>query len=401
MSRSCARAGWGLGRHGEGPSRNSSRSSSRSSSNSSSNPRGSPKRQGRRSASGSPGGRNETPLPTTLTNRGARAFERVQASIQHGHDLLDQNLDRLLAHKVTDRVALHTYIPAVREFLSFCERRNIQLGCVFNIDAACSKYLNVLCYEELQPIEKGKTAVFGVEYAFPECRRKMERSREDLAAWAGFALVGEGQPVVWEAVTGVAQDMASRGDTEGADIAEVAADMYLREADWNLLRPEDITYDPQYGVAAQLGVPERGESTKTGVRQGVRPDRKSIGERLLYYKEQAIRAGRKRLFTHTPSSFYRSWNPSCLNLGYDPGPPHALRHTGPSYDMLEDTRSEKPYRTIVQVQVRGRWRAKSSVLRYGKTFVYIRARSQVPQHVVILGADRWRRLQDRAPEPVA
>lgn len=258
-------------------------------------------------------------------------------------------------------------------------------------------YLNWMCYSERMSIEAGKNAVYGVEYAFPLCRKRLFNARADLAAWAGFALVGEGQPVPWEGVGGIAEDMRKRGDAEGADLCEIFADMYVRESDWDMMRDVDVSYHPKYGVAVQLGVPERGESTKTGVRQGIRPDRPAIAEKLLWYKARAEARGGGRLFDHTPSTFYRSWNVSCANSQYDPGPPHVLRHTGPSFDMLEDEFG-RPYRTLVQVQVRGRWRAKTSVTRYGKTHVYIRALGEVPVHVRQLGESRLRALGER---PVA
>lgn len=128
-----------------------------------------------------------------------------------------------MAHKVTDRVALKSHIPAVKKFLAFCDKQDKQLSTVASMDGALVCYLNWMCHVEHMPIESGKAVVFGVEYVFPECREKMSRAREDLISWAGFALTGEGQPASWEGVCGIAADMGARGDFEGADIAEIAA----------------------------------------------------------------------------------------------------------------------------------------------------------------------------------
>ena len=64
------------------------------------------------------------------------------------------------------------------------------------------------------------------------------------------------------------------------------------------------------------------------------------------------------------------WNEACRVAGYYPGTPHSLRHTGPSYDMIEQPETGNPYRRDTQVQARGRWSNLKSVLRYGKTFIY-------------------------------
>ena len=56
-----------------------------------------------------------------------------------------------------------------------------------------------------------------------------------------------------------------------------------------------------------LGVPERGETTKTGVTQGVRVDRDGIAVMLLRYKIEAGKAGTKRFFVTAPAKFWARW----------------------------------------------------------------------------------------------
>ena len=166
--------------------------------------------------------------------------------------------------------------------------------------------------------------------------------------------------------------MEERGRTEAADVVVLMSDMSLRSSDWPLLQPEDVHSSPA-GVAVSLGVPERGESTKTGVRQGVRPDRPRAAEVLLRRKYMTA-AGRK-LFRISADQFRAAWDQTCRELSYDPGPPHNLRHTAAAYDLFVG------YRTLDAIKVRGRWRAKTSVLRYGKTHVYLQADSEMPQMI--------------------
>ena len=102
-----------------------------------------------------------------------------------------------------------------------------------------------------------------------------------------------------------------------------------------------------------------------------------------------------RVFRSTPRSFWAVWRKACDALGFHPGPPHSLRHTGPSFDMLEQGVDQKPYRTERQVQTRGRWANSESVLRYWKTFVYLKALSEVPDRVRRLGQKRMKALGSR------
>eukprot|EP00959_Pyramimonas_sp_CCMP1952_P405204 8492639-Pyramimonas_sp.AAC.1 len=62
--------------------------------------------------------------------------------------------------------------------------------------------------------------------------------------------------------------MRLAGSVEAADAAALAVDAYLRSAEVFALRVEDIIDADDDVVAIKLGVQERNERTKTGVRQG-------------------------------------------------------------------------------------------------------------------------------------
>ena len=192
-----------------------------------------------------------------------------------------------------------------------------------------------------------------------------------------------------------------------------------------MARPEDVSLVEPYGVVLLLGRGDRGETTKTGTSQAVRADRVGVGERLWRYKLLAESEGRKLLFSVRPPVVYAHWNGACRELGLDPGPLHVLRHVGPSYDMLEqepdervslaaarlpgkgpgrgkrsqvsEVKDRQAYRTLPQIQSRGRWAHEKSVARYSKTSFYIKALAETPAWVWEYGADRRRAL---GPRPV-
>ena len=91
-----------------------------------------------------------------------------------------------------------------------------------------------------------------------------------------------------------------------ADLCLIAADCYLRQAHWSLAHFEDLSIFSEHGIALNLGVPERGESTKTGVRQGVRPDHSGVADLLQQYKSRS-KPGR-RLFELSPAQFAHFFN---------------------------------------------------------------------------------------------
>ena len=93
-----------------------------------------------------------------------------------------------------------------------------------------------------------------------------------------------------------------------------------------------------------------------------------------------------KVFKGTPVKFRSDWQDACRRLGYDPGPPHALRHTGPSFDVLVN------YRPLPAVKTRGRWLAKTSALRYAETHLYIDADSRVLKHIRRIGRGERHRL---------
>lgn len=267
-----------------------------------------------------------------------------------------------------------------------------------------------------------------------------------MEGWERFAITIERSACPWELVCMISADMEKIGEPECADVTEFCADMYWRMQDWVHTQPDDIIETSAFGVSVLLGRGDRGQTTKTGTNQAVRCDRERLAARLIMYRDKA-RKGRRRRVLQTPlPTYYAVWNHVCRERGLDPGPPHVLRHVAPSFDLIEQSPARGPlggfssgasssstsqsspsvsgsvsddvsrvagtgesgggdvtpyrpggaYRTLQQVQDRGRWAASKSVQRYAKTSIYLRSLTELPEWVFPLGADRMRKMGPRS-----
>ena len=101
-------------------------------------------------------------------------------------------------------------------------------------------------------------------------------------------------------------------------------------------------------------------------------------------------AASDRVFKITRDSYAKACSDAAKVLGVFLGPPHSVRHSGPSHDAATG------YRTLWQIQRRGRWTSERSVLRYAKSQVWVEARARAPDHLMQRGAEL---LQMRSPRP--
>jgi len=267
---------------------------------------------------------------------------------------------------------------------------------IFQRDLALADYMAYMAYSEDRAVGHGRTIFSAVTCIFPEHIGNLRFSERALKGWERMFVAGEGAATTWQCVGAIAARMRVSGHSLGADLVLCAADLYLGSSDWALVKREDVvgvfSEERPNELAVLLGVAERGESTKTGTRQGVRPDR--IGVSRILSRLRACTPPGCSVFPIDPSVLRNWWNSACAELGYDPGPIHTLRHVGPAHDMAA-LDGCPPYRTLTQVRVRGRWRAKTSVLRYAKTHALLAARASVPTHVTELGLPELRRLGAR------
>ena len=113
--------------------------------------------------------------------------------------------------------------------------------------------------------------------------------------------------------------MRSLGFPSEADVLVVALDGYLRAQEAFALRVEDVMEsDKGQQMTLRLGVAERGERTKTGVRQGVLVD-------YPYTKEVLRRCIAKNspsdmVFSTTREKYMRAWAAAVKKMDMDVGP---------------------------------------------------------------------------------
>jgi hypothetical protein len=297
-------------------------------------------------------------------------------------------VERGLCHTVTDETGLDRYLPAVRGFLDFAEARNLMVITWEEKDMAMAAYLGTLMYKKDGGPSAGDLALNGFIYVWPAAGGRLPTSWRIMKGWHKTHVKGEGQPMAYEAAVAVGHTMRGLGFVEEADCLDVALDGYLREQDLFQLRVEDIVEERSGLATVLLGVPERGESTKTGRQQGVRLDTVHASN-ILLQRKAAMREG-ELVFTTNPVRYRQAIDKSCQKLGIATPPAHSIRHTGPSRDAFE------AYRTMAQIKRRGRWNADGSLLRYAKTHAYATVLANMPTNVMTLGQQLLCLRVDRA-----
>ena len=300
----------------------------------------------------------------------------------------------LLVHTVVDNTGLRYYLPAVRNFLNFALESGMAMTDRSDHDMAMAQYFNKLAYEEEKHPIFGDYVLHGFAYVWPEAAGRLPRAARCLLGWHKIFVHGEGSPLPLELLAVVEELYRTKNLTAEADALAVGVDCYLRSQEVFNLRVEDVIVSDQGSeVVLKLGVASRGELTKTGAHQGVRvdyPHTKQILARLVQDRPPG-----EKLFATNKAKYVKAWAMASKELDVDLGPPHSVRHSGPSHDCACG------YRSMWQVQRRGRWASEKSVMRYAKSHAWIEARSKVPKDImqrgtVILSARDAR--QEAAPD---
>ena len=321
--------------------------------------------------------------------RGAHAWDAVagQAALD---GLSAGSPNRLLVHAVLDTTNLNAYLPRVEAFLGWAEERRIPLGKPEPelMDIALADCMAELLYLHQEGITSGANLLSGVLHIWPQLSGRLPRAARALAAWRKVDPSGAGEALCAEVMVVMAARLRERSSegAEAADIMLTMFDTYCRQQDIFQLRREDVSVTTQpFRVAVHFGISARGESTKTGTDQGVIIDYVEIA-RMLSVRAcaPAVRpenGAPEMLFSLSRKKFHELYYSAAASLGIRVPPPHSLRHTGPSRDAFLG------FRTLSEIQVRGRWAALASVQRYSKPAWYNSLLAQVPDEILSEGRE--------------
>ena len=299
--------------------------------------------------------------------------------------------DKLLAESVKGSTAPQ-YLGATWDLVVFLERYEPHFTTIEEKDIALTTYLGYLCYVEDKNPTIGAFVMNGFVYLYPDLRSRLPNAWRALLSWQKNHHGGEGQPEADEAIGCMIRAMQDMGHHEEADALMLAADGWLREHELFMIRAEDVTIatvntgpNNDEDIAIRMGVSERKETTKTGKNQGVRLDWSGV-KKMVKQRKYRLKP-KEKLFATTAEKYRKVWRdaektiqgwPGCAQFKI--GPPHSIRHTGPSRDAAQG------YRTIWQIQRRGCWSSEKSVLRYAKTHCWTLAQSRLPDRARTLGS---------------
>ena len=135
-------------------------------------------------------------------------------------------------------------------------------------------------------------------------------------------------------------------------------------------------------VALTLGAGARGLATKTGSDQGVVID----GELLAWWTAELAKnlAPGAALVPLTQIQFRRHWWEGLMAIGLQQmGPPHSLRHSRPSHDVMTGQM------TLEAARRRGRWQSLKSVQRYTKSHALIQKQAALDATQLEQGQHFW------------
>ncbi|CAK0850701.1 unnamed protein product [Prorocentrum cordatum] len=277
-----------------------------------------------------------------------------------------------------ERTALGCYVPNVRRFLKIAQELNLRMMSREEIDDSVLCYLDRLVEDEEVGPHRGDLVVHGLAYVWPELSTGLPRSNRAHRAWHRLHVAGEGGPQPLELWAVLDEAVRLAGNTEAADAAELALDTYLGSAELFGLRAADIVIDVdaegKQVVAINLGVAERGERTKTGMRQGVLIDRQHVAEMLVQRKME--RALSDRVFNCSVDAYRRALRRACDDIGVA----SFLRMQLGTLDQA----------------TRGRWASEKNVLRYMKTHALVASRAALPPEVLERGAELLKKKLARA-----
>lgn len=277
-----------------------------------------------------------------------------------------------LRDKSVSTATRRNYVDAVEKFERRFDIRPDESQTLSWIDRRMCDYFNELYFEGYGH-GVGRMILFG--YIFLRCddsvRHALPEARRTLAGWVKSAPGGVGLPIPMVAVELIAQRLVCLDLPRVAACILLQADLYARPSEMvDLLCAEVVPPNPMAGgtMSREWAVQFFASDLDRGVsKTGSSDDTVLIGACGRTWLRQVIAAlletaPGERLFAFTLVDYERYFAKAVRECDLESlqATPHALRHTGPSQDML-DRRT-----TLEAVQRRGRWSCFKSVARYEK-----------------------------------
>ena len=235
------------------------------------------------------------------------------------------------------------------------------------------EYFDMMCFEELKGSGEGSKVLAAIAHFHPVYagglrRGGLARLERALRGWEKVIPPGSIVALPEMVVYGIANEMCRTGRFSLALRTILSMDAYLRPGVTSALRKENMV-PPQPSLGAggvfwslHLHRREDGLTSKVGVFDDSvildSPDRQWMNA-LLAERYRKVSAT-DLIFPEPMSEWGRYFKEALVRMGLPPTVLYALRHSGPSIDILNKARD------LQAVKRRGCWAADSSVRRYEK-----------------------------------
>lgn len=286
---------------------------------------------------------------------------------------------RLRAQKVSQHT-LNRYLTSIDEFEKWVAAKKVKLTS-HNLDRQVTLFLTHLQEDMDSEVSAGSYLVYGLQLLRCNVNKAdfLTESKEALKGWRKRRPGSMRLPVPEEFVYDIATLALSENRIDIAMLLIIQMDAYLRPSEVldltkaHLAPPNGRRY-PFWGLI--VAPADLGEQTKTGtsddsVLLGDLPHNKWVGAAFALF----VNSSGNQLFESITLAYYERWlKTACQKLRYKTVcvQPHVLRHTGASNDVYHKRRG------LLDVQRRGRWKAKSSVSRYEKHALLVQRWGQAP-----------------------
>ena len=292
---------------------------------------------------------------------------------------------QLRALKVKDPT-LKKYKGCVDQFLEFARNRRWCLADINGTDVHLAEYFAELC-EDGVAYNTASYTLFG--YLLLKCdenvpdRQLLPRARAALKGWSSrFPQCSRtgADPQIWYLIA----DELANAHPEMAAALLLQLDTYARPSEIVSVCRGDVV-KPVSRVCSYWGIifgnSERGVLTKAKTQDDTvlldSLDRTYAPEVLKLVTKKCRQSTQLIFGVITLKSYEDAVQEACraLGLGQYKLVPHSVRHSGPSIDFLQRSRS------ATEIQTRGRWSTLKSILRYQKPGQMMARMAKIPDQI--------------------